>query len=143
MELVSNPKVEVVFNKYPKSVQPHIKQLRELILGVAQTIEGPDTLEETLKWGEPSYLTKHGSTIRIDWKEKSPDQFAIYFKCTSHFVPTFKKIYANQFNFEGNRAIIFKLDQKIPKTELKHCISLALKYHKIKHLALLGASNIT
>lgn len=143
MELVSNPKVEVVFNYYPKSVQSHLHQQRELILGVARTIEGLDTLEETLKWGEPSYVTKHGSTIRIDWKEKSPDQFAIYFKCTSHLVPTFKKIYTNQFNFEGSRAIIFKLDQKIPKTELKHCISMALKYHKIKRLPLLGVSNRT
>ena len=30
------------------------------------------------------------------------------------------------------------LKNKIPKTELKHCISLALKYHKVKKLPLLG-----
>jgi len=108
-------------------------------LNTASTIKELHTLEETLKWGEPSYLTKNGSTVRIDWKEKKPNQFAMYFKCTSKLVPTFKKIYANTFEFEGNRAIIFKLNNKIPEKELKHCISMALTYHKIKHIPLLGA----
>ena len=40
-------------------------------------------LEETLKWGEPSYLVKKGSTIRMDWKSKAPNQYAMYFKCTN------------------------------------------------------------
>ncbi len=138
MELTSNPKVEDIFNNYPKSVQHHLLHLRELVLSVASEIDGLEKLEETLKWGEPSYLTKYGSTIRMDWKEKNPEQFAIYFKCTSSLVPTFKAIYKDKFKFEGNRAIIFKLNDKIPDDELKHCISMALTYHKIKHLPLLG-----
>tara|TARA_R110002049_G_scaffold47596_2_gene137128 strand:- start:287300 stop:287650 length:351 start_codon:yes stop_codon:yes gene_type:complete len=113
--------------------------LRTLVLQAAEDLAGLEKLEETLKWGEPSYLTKYGSTVRIDWKAKKPDQYAIYFKCTSKLVPTFKVLYKNQFEFEGNRALIFKLDDPIPVAEIKHCISLALNYHKIKHLPLLGA----
>ena len=139
MILTSNAKVKNVFNNYPKYVQRQLLNLRKLVLNTASEIDGLEELEETLKWGEPSFLTKHGSTIRMDWKEKTPDQFAIYFKCTSQLVPTFKTIYKNKFNFEGNRAIVFKLNEKIPETELKHCISMALTYHKIKHLPLLGA----
>jgi len=139
MKLITNPKVIAVFNAYPKDIQHQLSYLRELILNTASTIKELHTLEETLKWGEPSYLTKNGSTVRIDWKEKKPNQFAMYFKCTSKLVPTFKKIYANTFEFEGNRAIIFKLNNKIPEKELKHCISMALTYHKIKHIPLLGA----
>jgi hypothetical protein len=112
--------------------------LRELVLSAATEVEGLEQLEETLKWGEPSYLTKYGSTVRIDWKAKTPEQYAIYFKCTSLLVPTFKALYKNKFNFEGNRAIVFKLNEKIPEAELKHCISMALTYHKIKQLPLLG-----
>ncbi len=41
--------------------------------------------------------------------------------------------------FEGNRAVLFDVDTSIPVAELKHCISLALTYHKVKHLPLLGA----
>ncbi len=139
MELISNPQVKDVFNNYPKSVRNQLLHLRELVLSAAFEIDGLEKLEETLKWGEPSYLTKNGSTVRMDWKEKNPDQFAIYFKCTSSLVPTFKTIYKGKFEFEGNRAIIFKLNEKIPEAELKHCISMALTYHKIKHLPLLGA----
>lgn len=139
MKLKSDPKVADVFNAYPGTVKPKLIRLRELVLNAASEIDGLTELEETLKWGEPSYLTKYGSTLRMDWKEKNPEQFAIYFKCTSMLVPTFKKIYREKFKFEGNRAIIFNLHDKIPNAELKHCISMALTYHKIKHLPLLGA----
>jgi hypothetical protein len=138
MELISNPKVKAVFNSYPKSAKTKLLHLRNLVLSAASEIEGLEELEETLKWGEPSYLTKHGSTVRMDWKEKNPEQFAIYFKCTSQLVPTFKIIYKNKFKFEGNRAIVFKLTDKIPDAELKHCFFMALTYHKIKHLPFPG-----
>lgn len=139
IQLVSNPKVKDVFNAYPKEVKNKLLHLRELVLKTASEIEGLNTLEETLKWGEPSYLTKHGSTLRMDWKPKNPDQYAMYFKCTSKLVPTFKTIYKNKFNFEGTRAIVFNLQDNIPETELKQCILFALTYHKRKHLPLLGA----
>lgn len=139
MKLTTDPKVETVFSKYPKSVYMQMLHLRELVLSAAEEIDSLEKLEETLKWGEPSYLTKYGSTVRMDWKAKSPEQYALYFKCTSQLVPTFKIIYDNKFQFEANRAIVFKLKDKIPIAELTHCIRLALTYHKIKHLPLLGA----
>ena len=140
MKLISDPRVKDIFNAYPIPMRDALLYLRELVLTSAKQIDGLDILEETLKWGEPSYLTKFGSTVRMDWKQKKPEQFAIYFKCTSLLVPTFKTIYNDKFNYENNRAIVFKLTDKIPDNELKHCISLALNYHKIKHIPLLGAS---
>ena len=139
MKLISNQEVKNIFSGYPKSVKPKLLYLRKLILSVASEIDGLEELEETLKWGEPSYIAKYGSTVRIDWKKKSPEQYAIYFKCTSSLVPTFKSIYKDKFNYEGNRAIVFTLKDKVPEKELKHCIGMALNYHKIKHLPLLGA----
>lgn len=96
-------------------------------------------IEETLKWGEPSYLTKNGSTIRIGWKKKNPEQYAMYFHCKTKLVDTFKELYRNNFKFEGNRAIIFGINEKIATEELKHCILMSLNYHNIKHLPMLGA----
>jgi hypothetical protein len=139
MKLTSNPKVKDIFDKYPKSARKQMLHLRKLVLKAASNIEGLEELEETLKWGEPSYLTKHGSTLRMDWKEKYPEQVAMYFQCTSRLVPTFRTIYSGRFDFEGNRAIIFNLSDKLPDAEIIHCISLALTYHKVKHLPLLGA----
>ena len=138
MMKIENEKVEAVFNNYPKPFQKKMLHLRKLVLQTSKEL-GLEDMEETLKWGEPSYLTKHGSTVRMDWKKKKPDQYAIYFKCTSKLVKTFKEIYPDTFSYETTRAMVFKLDDKVPTKELKHCISLALTYHKVKHLPLLGA----
>ncbi len=138
LQIKTNPEIESVFCNYPNPVQDKIQNLRRIIIETASEIKDITAMEETLKWGEPSYLVKKGSTIRIDWKEKSPHQYAMYFKCTSKLVPTFKKIYSNLFNFDGNRAIIFQMNDEVPETELKNCIKLALTYHKVKHLPMLG-----
>jgi len=138
LKISTNPEVKKVFNNYPDFVKDKILNLRKLIMETASEIGQIAEIEETLKWGEPSYLVKNGSTIRIDWKEKFPNQYAMYFKCTSRLVETFKKQFKGSFEFEGNRAIIFQLDGIIPTTELKKCIGAALQYHKAKYLPNLG-----
>lgn len=137
-ESIKNPGVADVFNNYPDHVRPKMMHLRQLILDTASETESIKKLEETLSWGEPSYKTKTGSTIRMDWKKKQPDQYAMYFTCTTSLVDTFRKLYRNKLTFEGNRAIVFDLSDDIPDMELKHCISLALTYHKVKHLPMLA-----
>ena len=138
LQLDINPAVESVFAGYPDYVRPQMIALRKLVIDTAKATEGIAQLEETLKWGEPSYLTKIGSTLRIDWKAKSPDQYALYFKCTSRLVETFKTVFKDTFEYEGNRAIVFKLNSELPTEELTYCIKSALTYHKVKHLPTLG-----
>lgn len=137
MKLKTSPEVEAVFTHYPDSVRDKMMNLRRLVLEVAAELDLP-SLEETLKWGEPSFLAKKGSTIRMDWKAKSPEQYAMYFKCTSKLVPSFRLAYDEIFDYEGNRALVFKLDEEIPETELKNCIKAALTYHQVKSLPTLG-----
>ncbi|WP_396591395.1 DUF1801 domain-containing protein [Allomuricauda sp. R78024] len=138
IQLQSNPEVKAVFNRYPDTVQKQMERLRALVLEVATEVGEIKSLEETLKWGEPSYLAKKGSTLRMDWKSKAPNQYALYFKCTSQLVPSFRTVFKDLFTFEKNRAIVFQLDDKLPEAELKQCIKAALTYHSIKHLPLLG-----
>jgi hypothetical protein len=138
MDKIENPDVAEVFNNYPESVRQKLLFLRQLVLDTASETECVNQVEETLKWGEPSYLTKCGSTIRMDWKKSNPKQYAMYFHCKTKLVDTFKEIYGDKFNFEGNRAIVFSKDEEIPIKELKHCIALSLTYHSKKHLPMLG-----
>lgn len=138
LQLNVDPAIDEVFKSYPEEVRIKLLNLRRLILDTAGDIEGIGILEETLKWGEPSYLAKKGSTIRIDWKKNKPNQYAMYFKCTSKLVPTFRMLYSDLFQYEGNRAIIFQLIDHIPEIELKKCIAAALTYHKVKQLPALG-----
>lgn len=137
LKLNTNPAVKDVFNNYPTTVKPKIDYLRSLILETANELK-LGSLEETLKWGEPSNIAKKGSTIRIDWKEKTPNQYAMYFSCSTKLVPTFRVVYQNTFQFEGKRAIVFNLEDEIPIEALKNCIKVALTYKNVKHLPLLG-----
>ncbi|MEZ4721257.1 MAG: DUF1801 domain-containing protein [Flavobacteriales bacterium] len=134
----SDPAVNEVFDNYPIEVKDKMLRLRQLVIASAKELDEVSEVEETLKWSEPSYVTKFGSTIRMNWKEKAPDQYAIYFKCTSRLVPTFKTVFKDLFEYEGTRAIVFKLDDMVPDEALKECIKAGLRYHKVKTLPLLG-----
>ncbi len=138
MSKIENKEVEKVFDSYPKEIRKKLMLLRKLVIDTASETEGVKMLEETLKWGEPSYLTKGGSTIRMDWKKSKPDQYAMYFNCKTKLVDTFKERYKYEFKYEGNRAIVFHKNDTIPINELKHCILLSLTYHSIKNLPMLG-----
>ena len=130
--------VRATFKTYPKDAQQSLMHLRGLILETAkeQDISG---LEETLKWGEPSYLAKNGSTIRIAWKTSSPERYAVFFNCRTRLLETFRELYPDEFDYDGKRAIWFDLDEVFEESALRHCIALSLTYHKVKHLPLLGA----
>lgn len=140
LKINRDPQVELKFQTYPKELKTKLNYLRDLIIETASEIEGIQEMEETLKWGEPSYLVKKGSTVRIDWKPQNPNQYAMYFKCTSKLVPTFKEVFGDKFKYEKTRAILFDLNDTVPKNELKECIELALKYHSVKNEPLLGKS---
>ena len=138
MKKIKNQEVAEIFDTYPKHMRNKLIFLRQLVFDVAAEAEDVGDVEETVKWGEPSYVTKGGSTIRMDWKRSVPEQYAMYFHCKTKLVDTFKELYNGKLKFEGNRAIIFGENDQIPVDELKHCIYLSLTYHSKKHLPMLG-----
>ena len=129
------PDVEVKFAGYPPRLRDKLLRLRRLIFETAAATAGVGELEETLKWGQPSYLTlrpKTGSTIRIDRADPAGARYAMYFHCQSRLVETFRELYPDRFRFEGNRSLVFALDDPVPEGALRHCIALALTYHHNK-----------
>jgi hypothetical protein len=128
-----NAAVAQKFRSYPARIRPKLLALRELIFKTAASMEGVGELEETLKWGEPAYLTsqsKSGSTIRIGWKESNPSQYAMYVHCQTNLVVTFRATFPGEFTFEGSRAIVFQDNEDVPVDPLAFCIGLALTYHR-------------
>ena len=73
MEITESEEVKELIKSYPSIAQKRLLHLRDLIISTAKKIDEINKIEETLKWGEPSYITKNGSTIRIDWKRKYPE----------------------------------------------------------------------
>lgn len=112
--------------------------VRRLIFAVAEE-NNLGAVEETLKWGEASYLAKGGTTIRMDWKPKEPGFIKVYFHCQTRLIETFKVLYRDEFEYEGKRAIVIPLNTTLKEGPLGHCLQMALKYHSLKHLPLLGA----
>lgn len=130
--------IEKKYQSYPDAARRVLLTIRGAIYELAEA-ESLGEVVETLKWGEPSFLTKKGSAVRIDWKSKQPDSVSIYFNCNTKLVDTFKELYGNTLQIVGNREIVFPMKDDLPLATLKSCISMALRYHTIKHLPLLGA----
>lgn len=105
--------------------------MRRLIFATAASIPRVGPLTETLKGGEPAYLTeasKSGSTIRLGWKRSDPNRVALYFNCQTTLVETFRLQFPNELAFDSNRAVLFAVTDPLP--ERPTCIAAALTYHR-------------
>lgn len=130
--MFDDPKVAAVFDAIDEPIRGRLLTLREMVFDTAANTPGVGALEETLKWGQPSYLTpstKSGSTIRIDKVKSNPEHYAMYFHCQTSLVGTFRELYSDEFTFIANRCILFDVKEEVPTGILRHCIALALTYH--------------
>ncbi|MBA3593254.1 MAG: DUF1801 domain-containing protein [Pseudomonadota bacterium] len=135
MQAFADPSVEAVFKACPPALKKKLLSLRAMIFEVAASTPGVGELQETLKWNEPAYLTtqsKSGSTIRIAPKKSGATQYAMYFNCQTRLVDTFRTLFPAEFNYEGNRAIVFDTDQAVHEDALRFCIAMTLTYHRNK-----------
>ncbi len=132
------PAVAQAFAAFPPDVRPRLRALRALVYATARRTPGVGPLEETLKWGQPSFLTtesKSGSTIRLDAVRAVPGRYALYVHCQTTLVATFREKFGRTFRYEGNRALLFDAATPLPEPELAACIALALTYHLQKRPA--------
>jgi hypothetical protein len=130
--------IQSLLDSYPEPARVYLIKIRDLIHDIAEE-ESLGLITESLKWGEPSFASKKGSPIRMDWKAKHPDVVSIFFNCKTTLVETFKEVYGHSLQFAGSREIIISLEKPMPIQELRGCLAMALRYHELKHLPLLGA----
>jgi hypothetical protein len=133
----ANPSMDAAvakaFGACPANIRRRLMGLRALIFRVAASTAGVGKLEETLKWGEPAYMTSEsgsGSTVRIGWKASAPTQYAMYFHCRTSLIETFRNLFPDEFTFAGNRAIVFEESDTVPMDALAFCVAAALTYHR-------------
>lgn len=116
----------------PDSLAERLMELRRLILDTVRDNPAIGPLEETLKWGEPAFLTSAtgaGTTVRINRHKKSADQYAFYVNCRTDLIERYKQLYGDQLTFDGNRAVVFDISAQLPVDPVRHCIAMALTYH--------------
>lgn len=130
-----DPAVAAIFKAYPPAVKAKLLALRALIFDVAASTDGVGRLDETLKWGQPAYLTpetRSGTTIRLDAVKGVDGRCALYVHCQSDLMERFRALYGDVLKLEGHRAIVFDADDDIPREAVGHCIAMALTYHRDK-----------
>lgn len=123
--------VNRAFGALPAPIGKRLLQVRDLIFATAAKHDNVGRLTETLKWGEPAYLTDEtgsGSTIRLG-RLRDSDHAAILFNCKTTLVDTFRERFPDQFEYRQTRALLLPVTGKLPKQELSICLSLALTYH--------------
>lgn len=128
----ADPNVEQAFETLPDTARDGLLALRSLIFEAAADNETVGRVEETLRWGQPSYLTpetKSGSTIRLGVPKSPEHDYALFVHCQTDLTAQFETNYPGEFDFEGTRALLFRADKPIQADALRHCIGLALTYH--------------
>jgi hypothetical protein len=125
--------VAAAFSALPERVRARLFKVRDLIFETAAGIEGVGRLTETLKWGEPAYLTEatgSGSTIRLGWLKSSERECAVLFNCRTTLVDDFRSQFPDAFAYQKNRAILLDAGEPLPRAPLSACLGMALTYHR-------------
>lgn len=123
--------VAEAFDAFPEGVRGQLLRLRQLVFETAATTDGVGPLSETLRWGEPSYLTeasRSGSIVRLGLHKPS-GAGAVLFHCQTQLVADFRLQFPERLRFEGNRAIVLEPEAELPEAELAACLAQALTYH--------------
>ncbi len=127
--------VSAVYETYPATARSLLLSIRKLVFETAALLPEAGALTETLKWGEPSYLTeatRSGTTLRLAWSQKRPDAISLFVNCQTSLVETWREQYGETLELVGNREIRLPLAAPLPIEALAHCIAMALTYHHRK-----------
>ena len=123
--------VSQAFEAFPSEHRATLLAVRELIFKVAGASQDIGPLEETLRWGEPAYITtkkRTGSTIRLAM-EKASGRPALFFNCQTKLVDEFREKIGPELTYVKNRAILLDKDLLAKPEVLAICIESALRYH--------------
>jgi hypothetical protein len=124
--------VKAKFATYAGAQREQLLAMRQLVFAAAAETPGVGAIEETLKWGQPSYLTPEtgsGTTIRLDAHPSGG--VAMYVNCQTDLVEMFRAYYP-KLDYEGVRAVVFPPGKPVPARELRHMMALTLTYHARK-----------
>lgn len=132
-----NPDVLALFESFPSDIRDCLLTIRAMIVDTATQRDDIGELEETLKWGQASYVTKRpktGTTIRIDRDKSGAGDVALFVNCQSSLVSDWRAMFPNLV-FGGDRSVHFSLAKPLPEDMLRQMIAMALTYHAAKRTA--------
>lgn len=137
--------VQAAFQAFPPEVRHRLAEVRAMISAIAGEDPWIGEITETLKWGEPAYLTEatgSGSTIRLGWPKPESSRAVVYFNCNTTLVADFRERFGDMFEYEGNRAVLLPVAGEMPHAPVAVMLAMALSYHRTKKTRPLRAAPI-
>lgn len=125
--------IDSALARFSMPVRARLLAIRAAIFAVAARSEAIGPLTETLKWGEPAYLTQatgSGTTVRLGVSKQAPGQAAVFVNCRTSLISEFRAQFAEEFAYEGTRALIVPVEGALPEEPLEICLHAALTYHR-------------
>lgn len=128
---ISKPELRAAFDAVPEPARKTLLALRARIFDLAPQLQGVGPLTETLKWGQPAYLTdesKSGTTIRLGLtKTGNP---ALFVHCQTRLINDMRSTMPDALHYDGTRAVLFESGVELPQEPLDMLIQNALTYHQ-------------
>lgn len=124
----STPAVNAAFDVGDPVAGRGLLVLRALVFDTAAKVRGIGPLEEAVRWGQPAYLTRVGSTLRLGVSKTA--RFAIFVHCRTTLISDFITAFPGQDRIEGTRAILFDDPSEISETRHGWLIARAITYRK-------------
>jgi len=118
-----------LFGTYDEDIRRNLLVIRDIILSTAACTKDVGVLNETIRWGQPSYITtqpKTGSIIRLG--PACEGAFAMFFHCQTTLVEEFRMTFGDKLRYEGNRALVWKVGDILDGEMIGHCVREALLY---------------
>lgn len=131
-EYEMNKQVYNAYQRFDGIVAKRLLEIRLLIFELAEQDDQIGAITETLKWGEPSYLTeqsKSGTTIRLSKIKDKTNYCGIYVHCQTRLISEFRDSFADALEFSGNRAVLIDVNKPLQETPIKMFLQKALTYH--------------
>lgn len=119
---------------WPVKARNTLWQCREIFETVAKQA-AVGTLDETLKWGQPSWRPtkpRTGSTLRMDWNPKFPDQLSLFVDCKTDLAARMQTLYPHLSENDGQRHLAISLDAPLPVQAITHLADMTFTYHRAK-----------
>jgi len=113
---------------YPEATRDTLLELRALIHRVAARTEGVDAVEETLRWGQPAFICRSGTTVRLAEARGGSGAVGVYTSCQTPLVADFAREHGELFEYDAGRGIHIPAGERMREAEIGDFLSAALTY---------------
>jgi len=122
-------RIAAAFDLPDEKARAGLLALRDLILETAGALPDIGPVEEALRWGQPSYISRKGTPLRLGVPKSG--RFGLFVHCQSRVIPNYLERYPAWDRIEGTRALLFDRPDQIEPLRHGWLIRHALTY-KVK-----------